>query len=638
MKGRTKDVRILLVGERGVGKTSLILSLVSEEFAEYVPSKAEEITIPADVTPENVPTHIVDSSAAEQSQDELIQEVKRADVVCIVYSVDDETTLEAVTSKWLPFLHDVEKQNSLNVKPVILVGNKCDIVDYSTFDAVMPIMNEYQEVETCIECSARTLKNVSELFYYAQKAVLHPTAPLYNAEEKDLTPKCKKALTRIFMVFDMDNDMVLNDVELNVFQHRCFGASLNPQALDDVRNVVRSQTNDGVKDGGITLKGFLFLHCLFFQRGRHETTWTILRKFGYDDNIELTKEYLVPSNLRIPPGSTAELNSKGLNFFTSIFLKFDRDKDGALSQKEYESFSSMYPETLWKEDLKYVVVTNSKGLVTVSGFLARWVLTTLLNARATCKALAYHGYHTTDESQMTALTITQPKEKDLKRRSTSRNVFKCHVIGPRGAGKSSFCQGLINRSRTDLEGIPPSAYSSYVINTVLVHGTEKYLVLHDIDILNLTDTLSPSQVNCDVACLVYDRTEPKSFEHVAKLYLRYFSETKIPVLIVGSKSDLPLVRQDYLLQPDAFCMKYKLLPPQSFTSIKANKDLYVKLCTMAVFPCFQAAWMLFARVRNNRKLKILQSVSFGSLLKISAFSTAAILISFLLVKHLRQSS
>jgi len=62
MKGRTKDVRILLVGERGVGKTSLILSLVSEEFAEYVPSKAEEITIPADVTPENVPTHIVDSS------------------------------------------------------------------------------------------------------------------------------------------------------------------------------------------------------------------------------------------------------------------------------------------------------------------------------------------------------------------------------------------------------------------------------------------------------------------------------------------------------------------------------------------------------------------------------------------------
>lgn len=53
-------VRILLLGEPGVGKTSLILSLVTEEFAEHVPPKAEEITIPADVTPEQVPTNIVD--------------------------------------------------------------------------------------------------------------------------------------------------------------------------------------------------------------------------------------------------------------------------------------------------------------------------------------------------------------------------------------------------------------------------------------------------------------------------------------------------------------------------------------------------------------------------------------------------
>ena len=60
--GTKQNVRILLLGERGVGKTSLILSLVSEEFPEDVPPKAEEITIPADVTPEQVPTDIVDYS------------------------------------------------------------------------------------------------------------------------------------------------------------------------------------------------------------------------------------------------------------------------------------------------------------------------------------------------------------------------------------------------------------------------------------------------------------------------------------------------------------------------------------------------------------------------------------------------
>ena len=40
---------------------------------------------------------------------------------------------------------------------------------------------------TLSQCSARTLKNISELFYYAQKAVLHPTSPLYRLDERDVS-------------------------------------------------------------------------------------------------------------------------------------------------------------------------------------------------------------------------------------------------------------------------------------------------------------------------------------------------------------------------------------------------------------------------------------------------------------------
>lgn len=93
-----KDVRILLVGEPRVGKTSLIMSLVSEEFPEEVPPRAEEITIPADVTPERVPTHIVDYSEAEQNDEQLYHEISQANVICIVYAVNNKNSIDKAAS------------------------------------------------------------------------------------------------------------------------------------------------------------------------------------------------------------------------------------------------------------------------------------------------------------------------------------------------------------------------------------------------------------------------------------------------------------------------------------------------------------------------------------------------------------
>ena len=82
----------------------MILSLVSEEFPLDVPCKAEEITIPGDLTPEKVPTCIVDYSAVEQTDSQLELELKRSHVICIVYAVDDEDSLDSVTDHWLPFI------------------------------------------------------------------------------------------------------------------------------------------------------------------------------------------------------------------------------------------------------------------------------------------------------------------------------------------------------------------------------------------------------------------------------------------------------------------------------------------------------------------------------------------------------
>ena len=74
--------------------------------------------------------------------------------------------------------------------------------------AVVPVMKDCKEIETCLECSAEKLVFVGEVFYYALKAVVHPTGPLFDATAQGgqgaLTPLCVKALKRIFLMCDLD--------------------------------------------------------------------------------------------------------------------------------------------------------------------------------------------------------------------------------------------------------------------------------------------------------------------------------------------------------------------------------------------------------------------------------------------------
>ncbi|KAK5905810.1 hypothetical protein CgunFtcFv8_001733 [Champsocephalus gunnari] len=563
-----QDVRILLLGEPKVGKTSLIMSLVGEEFPEEVPLRAEEITIPADVTPEKVPTHIVDYSETEQSDEVLKNEIIKANVVCVVYDVTNEDTIDKIKTKWIPLVNgDAEKGNKV---PIILVGNKSDLRCGSSMETILPIMNQFSEIETCVECSAKNLKNISELFYYAQKAVLHPTAPLYDPEDKQLKPLCVRALSRIFYISDQDNDRILSDAELNCFQKSCFGNPLAPQALEDVKTVVWKNTSDGVQDNGLTLNGFLFLNTLFIQRGRHETTWTILRKFGYDDNLELTDDFLYPK-IQVPVGCTTELNPLGYQFLQRLFDKYDEDKDSALSPAELRNL--FFP-------------TTDDGYISNHGYRCQWTLSAYFDIHRCLEHLGYLGYPilTEQESQTAAVTVTQDKEVDLEEHQTQRSVFLCKVIGPQGTGKTAFLQAFVGRS-VENKGNPSSAFSPYAINTVQVSNQEKYLILNEVDVE--VEFLKASDASCDVACLMYDASDPHSFDYCASIYKQHYMESNIPCVLVASKVDLPGVKQFHGMTPAEFCYKHQLPPPLPFSSLfldSTSKTIYSRLAWAAVYP------------------------------------------------------
>jgi mitochondrial Rho GTPase 1 len=65
----------------------------------------------------------------------------------------------------------------------------------------------------------------------------------------------------------------------------------------------------GVNNKGLTLAGFLFLQALFIERARLETTWAVLRKFGYNNQLHLSDEVLAAVNFAHAPDQVSTSNA-----------------------------------------------------------------------------------------------------------------------------------------------------------------------------------------------------------------------------------------------------------------------------------------------------------------------------------------
>lgn len=153
-------------------------------------------------------------------------------------------------------------------------------------------------------------------------------------------------------------------------------------------------------------------------------------------------------------------------------------------------------------------------------------------------------------------TVTRDKKSDILKKQSLRNVYVCHVIGEKGSGKSTLCQTHIGHSlkvrvyfynssanlrftvvcqllpnfQKETTDTKANLHHRGTTNIVSVYCQEKYLILKNIDIKNSAEPLMPSDVNCDVACLVYDSSHTKSFEYVAKVFLVNYLRCKNLIL------------------------------------------------------------------------------------------------------------
>ncbi len=253
-------IRVCVVGDEGVGKTSLIVAAATDAFnptpavlaakgkghaSKDQATQHEPLPptrIPVDLLPDLVPLIVTDTSPHYEYREELEKAVHRSDVVVVCYTCGDSNSLARVGTYWLPELRHMAGAGAGagaddGDKPVLLVGCKEDKIDLQdapsaaaaklnlrdeeddedgeaddaagdasgegqgareeaaaaggSYAAEMEqqlslLIDQWKEVEVCLQCSAKRLSNVVEVFSHAQKAVLHPTGPLYDPQTGQL--------------------------------------------------------------------------------------------------------------------------------------------------------------------------------------------------------------------------------------------------------------------------------------------------------------------------------------------------------------------------------------------------------------------------------------------------------------------
>jgi Ras-related C3 botulinum toxin substrate 1 len=117
------SMKCVIVGDGAVGKTSMAICYFSNQFPEEeVPTVFDKFDTNIFWKNKTINLSTFDTSG-ESNYDRLrIMSYKEADVVMICYSIDNPTSFESVTVKWIPEIRDY-CPNAL----VVLVATKLDV-------------------------------------------------------------------------------------------------------------------------------------------------------------------------------------------------------------------------------------------------------------------------------------------------------------------------------------------------------------------------------------------------------------------------------------------------------------------------------------------------------------------------------
>lgn len=172
-----RPLKMTVVGDGTVGKTCLLVTYTKKTFpTNYVPTVFDNFSDTIEVDGSCYDVSLWDTAGQEDYERLRILSYPNTDVFLLVYSVDNRTSFNNVTAKWIPEL----KHHCPNA-PIILVGAKVDIRkdgsnsgNYVTYTEGLKMS---KKIGTFVECSALTTENLKLVFQEAIRAALNKPKP-----------------------------------------------------------------------------------------------------------------------------------------------------------------------------------------------------------------------------------------------------------------------------------------------------------------------------------------------------------------------------------------------------------------------------------------------------------------------------
>ena len=121
------DIKVILVGETGTGKTCLINVTIGKQFMEYSPSTIISTFVIKKVNKDGKTynLNIWDTAGQEQFRAMTKIFIKNSKIVIFVYSIDRKDSLKGLEEYWVNTIKEALGDEAIYG----MVGNKCDLFE-----------------------------------------------------------------------------------------------------------------------------------------------------------------------------------------------------------------------------------------------------------------------------------------------------------------------------------------------------------------------------------------------------------------------------------------------------------------------------------------------------------------------------